>query len=268
MAKRLARLALSLLPVFPSLASFASFTSFTAGAHAEPQQSVAVERDKLLLLTNGKSRYVAVVPFESVEHNMFYGDGKRFVVVPMRGRSAQGDTTFSLTFNDPRFYINYTNQTSVDLRDGKYSLTCGSHVTPLTVVDDKTKKDVLAAASFEKNPRKWEAYALARDNTGVYYYVDHGRTPETAKSFRLFIGKKGDLKQQKMTNIVSDSEGDIFSTKTGSMRLILDKKESSWIKGNKPSKLLLLPVDDNIAMIYTDLGVYSGERFGTPCDDM
>jgi hypothetical protein len=29
-----------------------------------------------------------------------------------------------------------------------------------------------------------------------------------------------------------------------------------------------VPVDANRIMIYTDLGVYAGQRLGTPCDDM
>ena len=71
-----------------------------------------------------------------------------------------------------------------------------------------------------------------------------------------------------MTNVVSDSEGDIFSTKTGSLRLILNKNESTWIEGKKQRKLVLVPVEDNARMIYTELGVYTGERLGTPCDDL
>lgn len=235
---------------------------------AERPGHIEVERDKLLLLEDSKSHYIAVIPFSSAEFNMFYGDGKHFVVVPMRSRSSAAGKYFSLNFSDPRYYISYQNQSFLDWRDGKYTVSCGSRVVPLSAVPEEKAKDLLAQATFAPNPRKWEAYALARDNAGVYYYVDHGRTPETAKSFRLFIGPKGALKLQKMTNIISDSEGDIFSTKTGSMRLILDKKESLWLSHNKPNRLLLIPLEENIAMIYTDLGVYTGQPFGTPCDDM
>ena len=30
----------------------------------------------------------------------------------------------------------------------------------------------------------------------------------------------------------------------------------------------MLPIDDNAVMIYTDLGVYTGQPLGTPCDDL
>jgi hypothetical protein len=226
------------------------------------------ERDKLLLLSDGKSHYVAVRPFESVEHSMFYGDGKRFFSVPLQGRGAQGTHAFSMRFVDPRHYRDYQNNTDLIFQEGKYTLSCGSHNTTLTPVEPAAAKALLDKARFEPSPRKFRPYALARDPNGIYYYVDQGRTPETAKHFRLFIGPKGDLKLQKMTNVVSDSEGDIFATKTGSMRLILDKKETAWTAAGKTTPLRVVPVDDNVAMIFNELGVYSGERLGTPCDDL
>lgn len=133
---------------------------------------------------------------------------------------------------------------------------------------------MLDAATLLPSPRKWRSHALARDNRGTYYYVDRGRQRGTEGQFRLFVGPKGNLTQQKMTNIVSDSEGDIFSTKTGDLRLILDKgqdqgaKEGVWLQNEKPTKLTIVPIEANIAMIHNELGVYAGERLGLPCDDL
>jgi hypothetical protein len=70
----------------------------------------------------------------------------------------------------------------------------------------------------------------------------------------------------KMTNVVSDSEGDIFATRTGELRLVLDKNESYWVKGKARTALKLLPLEDNVRLIYSELGVYAGEPLGTPCD--
>ena len=72
----------------------------------------------------------------------------------------------------------------------------------------------------------------------------------------------------KMTNVVSDSQGDIFTTKKGELRLVLDQTRSVWIAGKKETALTSVPVDANRIMIYTDLGVYAGQRLGTPCDDL
>ena len=142
--------------------------------------------------------------------------------------------------------------------------------TAATRVAEAAERALIDGASYEQTLRRFRPYALARDNTGVYYYVDRGydeEDPTAPKNFRLFVGQRGNLKQQKMTNVVSDSQGDIFSTKTGSLRLILNKNESSWVEGKKQTKLVIVPVEDNLPMIYGELGVYSGERLGTPCDD-
>lgn len=246
-------------------------------AQADKPSSLSPARDKMVLLTDGKSHYIAVIPFERGTDTFFYGDGKRFYSVAIQGGGAQGRERFNVVFSDPRYYIQFTQKSDLTMKDGKYSVTCGSTETVLTVVPEAQAKPLLAAAQFEPTLRKWQAYALARNSAGVYYYVDHNYIDRRAadadaktggRNFRLFIGPKGNLKLQKMTNIVSDSEGDVFSTKTGSMRLVIGKKEPSWIEKGKPKALLPVPIDENLPMIYTELGVYAGERLGTPCDDL
>ncbi len=246
-------------------------------AQADKPRALSPVRDKMVLLTDGKSHYIAVVPFERDENSLFYGDGKRFFAVPIQGGGSQGRERFNVIFSDPRYYIQFTQKSDLSMQDGKYAVTCGKTETALTVVPEAQAKPMLAAASFEATPRKWQAYALARNSAGVYYYVDHNYIDRRAsdadaklsgRNFRLFIGPKGNLKLQKMTNIVSDSEGDVFSTKTGSMRLVIGKKEPTWIEKGKTKALLPVPVDENLSMIYTELGVYAGERLGTPCDDL
>lgn len=222
-------------------------------------------KDKLKLVTDGKNHYVAFVPFEHDDDRVFYGDGKTFYSLPIQGGGSSGTESFDVVFVDPRHPAGATR--SFDFHDNKYSVTCGPRTSELKPVDEAKAKEILAGAKFEKSPRKRKAYALARDDRGRYYFVDTGRTEETAKAFKLYVGPKGALKLQKMTNVVSDSEGDIFSTKTGSLRLILNKNESSWVEGKTQTKLVIVPIEDNLPMIYGELGVYTGERLGTPCDD-
>lgn len=239
---------------------------------AAPQHPVDVSaiRDKMKLLTDGKSHFLAVVPMGDGD-GMFYGDGKRFYELHNASGGRNGDN-WERSFIDPRFTEGGHEEGAgfVSFRDGVYKVDCGSRATVLKPVDAAAAKSQLAAATFERSPRKYAAYALARDERGVYYYVDHGYHKEEAKKFRLFVGPKGNLKQQKMTNIVSDVEGDIFSTKTGSLRLILNKGESLWIKDSKKSKLTIVKLDFNVqnASLYNDFGIYTGERLGTPCDDL
>jgi hypothetical protein len=131
-------------------------------------------------------------------------------------------------------------------------------------------KTLLGDATFHKNPRLREAHALARDDHGVYYYVDRGNTPETKDNFRIYVGRKGALKLQKMKDVASDSEGEVYSTASGDLRLVTgrERREATWIRGEKSTHLVTLPIDENLTLIWTTLGVYTGQGFGTPCDDL
>lgn len=78
------------------------------------------------------------------------------------------------------------------------------------------------------------------------------------------------MKQLPLKDIVDDSEGTIFATKDGTLRLISNagggKPVIKWVVGKKETLLTEVPVEDNVRMIYLDLGPYSGLPLGTPCD--
>jgi hypothetical protein len=75
------------------------------------------------------------------------------------------------------------------------------------------------------------------------------------------------MKEIPMTNVVSDSVGEIFSTKKGELRFVVDGGKARWVYGQKSVDLVTVPVEDNVPMIYGELGVYPG-ALGTPCDDV
>jgi hypothetical protein len=220
---------------------------------------------KVHVLTDGKGHYVVINPAEISDEFFFYGDGKTMWGQRTFGGGRNGDS-FSRNFWDPR--MRSRGNASFDYnQDKKYLVYCGDRKTELKPVADADKKQLLDGAKFLGPRWTHQAYALARDNTGKYFYVDQLRDSDV-KVFRVWSGQKGAMKLQKLTNIVSDSEGDIFATKTGSLRVVLDKQESMWAQGKKQQKLLMLPIEDNAAMIYGDLGVYTGQPLGTPCDDL
>lgn len=238
---------------------------------------VGAIRDKLALVTDGKSHYVAVLPQRlrsqlGADHALFYGDGKRFYSVRVQGANADGER-WGYTFAEPRLAEGGREEGSGDLRfepPETYTIFCGARKAEFKAVPEAEAGKLIAAATFERSPRKFRPYALARDSKGRYFYVDRGATKETSSVYRLFAGQKGALVRQTMTNIVSDSEGDVFSTKSGSLRMVIGRSEASWIEKEAPQKLVIVPIDfnKNVAMIYNELGVYSGERLGTPCDDL
>lgn len=247
-----------------------------------PEKPILVSaeaRAKATAYTDGKSHYLVVVPDERSVVRLYYGDGKRLFRVPIEGHGMAS----GWDFQDPRFMNKTANPDfrGIDWRlmsaakqdDAKKTLEvrCGERTATFTRVAEAAERALIDGASYEQTLRRFRPYALARDNTGVYYYVDRGydeEDPTAPKNFRLFVGQRGNLKQQKMTNVVSDSQGDIFSTKTGDLRLVLSKTESEWVESGKSRKLLWVEPMQNLHMIFTELGVYIGERLGTPCDDL
>jgi hypothetical protein len=235
----------------------------------------AAARGKTALCTDGKGRYLAIAPDEQATTRLYWGGPKSMKRVTGGARFMSGDW-----FWDPRFYqpTNNDNFRGLDLRLFSHAdydaakrscaVTCGARTVPLAIVPEDEARALVEKATFEAAPAGRVPHALARDQRAVYYYVDKGNTPETERSFRLYVGPKGAMKLQQMTDVASDSEGEIFATKTGSLRLILGKKESSWVRGKKAEPLTLVPVEQNYRMIYTELGVYAGVKLGTPCDDL
>ena len=241
---------------------------------------------KTVVCTDGKSHYVVVAPHEKQLVQLYYGDGKTLHRVPLPPWVLSGDNFF-----EPRFFAPTKNSNfrgldmrifaSADYDPAKKScsVSCGPRTTPLTILDQESKKTLLKAASYEPPLAKRAPHRLARDENGRYFYVDKGNTPETEKSFRLYVGPKGAMKLQKMTNAVADTEGEIFITKSGSLRYVTDRqKPPLWIQGKKQLSLTVVPIEsvddktgepiNNYQLIYDELGVYLGEKLGNPCDDL
>jgi hypothetical protein len=248
-------------------------TTHAAGKSPKPEVvpaaadkvDISVVKDSLKALTDGHGHYLVIKPFGPHDHS-YYGDGKTFYALRVGSASASGTESFSFVFWEPRVQERY--QASFEFRENAYEVQCADRKTTFTSLSPEESTTLIAGASFYAARWKYEAYALARDNKGTYYFVDHQREPEGNRVFRVFRGMRGNMKQMKLTNVVSDSEGEIFATKTGDLRLILDKKETSWVRGKANTKLVSLELFPNIVLIYTDLGPYIGQRLGTPCDDL
>lgn len=219
-------------------------------------------RAALTWLTDGKQHYVAL-DLEDPTERLFYGDGTTMYRAPVQGYGAELPKAFDMSLLDPR----YKGHIRLGLADGVYSVECGEKRTVLTRVSDEAARALAGPATFRRSPREYRPYALARDSRGTYYYVDKGRWPENEKRFRVFAGPRGAMKKLELNNIVSDSEGDIFSTPRGELRLIMDQGMSWWIAAKNRVTLTNVPIEANVPMIFNELGVYAGERLGLPCDD-
>lgn len=251
---------------------------FLGVAGAEPLSIPAGDRDKMTVCTDGKSHYIAIAPHERLISQLFYGDGKNMTQVGVDPSGMLSGTSFleprfpNPTHNPDFRGLDMRVYSSVEYNAEKNSceLHCGERKQDLTVMSKADAKKLMTDATFVPNPRGYAPYALARDDRGTYYYVDKGVRADNKASFRIFVGKKGALKQQKMKDVASDSEGEVFSTPTGDLRFITSKDQRmySWVQGKKENKLIALPPRENLTLIYTTLGVYQGERMGNPCDDL
>ncbi len=241
-----------------------------------PERLVALgdARAKMKFVTDGDGHYAAFVPLDLTW--LFWGDGRVFHMVPVRSGGSDGDSGFNLAFDEQRTVGRPLGE--LTFRDGRYTIDCDERVTELRPVAPDVAQRLLAEASFERPFFEWGPYALARDDGGTYYFIDRQfRYVQDSKNltsfrwkrtneFRLFAGPRGALKPLRLTNVVSDSEGDIFATKTGQLRLILSAKQGTWVVGQSRRELTIVPIDRNQHLIYNDLGPYTGVLLGTPCD--
>ncbi len=231
--------------------------------------------EKIRVCADGRGHYVVVQPDEERDVKLSYGDGKRFVQVAPAPWGLSGHDFLEPRFFNPKANASFRGHdmrvySEVELDEEKKTcaVRCGTRTIPFTWVDAEKAEALVRQAKFEPNPQKYVPYALLRDQQGRYYLVERGFQPEEQRNFRVSIGPKGNLQPQKMTDIVSDSEGEIFSTKKGELRLVLDKAApSTWIENSKKLELRTVPVSENLPLIYNELGVYTGARLGTPCDD-
>lgn len=226
-----------------------------------------VKQDLVVLSDEDGDVYVMSGVWNS-DHYVFYGDGKVMYRQRVFGGGADGSTgRVDYSFWSPRTGGGEIGRNG----KGEYYLSCGRgrevETFTLKKLPDADARKVLATASFRKALWQRQAQALARDDSGNYYYVDRMRDEYGGKGHRIFAGPKGGMKELPMTNVVSDSVGEIYATKRGELRFVTDPNKATWIKGSVKTELTIIPIDQNIELIYGDLGVYDG-TLGTPCDDL
>jgi hypothetical protein len=156
-------------------------------------------------------------------------------------------------------------------KDGTTRKTCrGKDDADLTELSGDRAKAILDRSAFVTSGMVHVPHLLARDDSGVYYYVDRIAKIYGGKGYRVFVGRKGALKQMPLTDVASDSAGEVFSTKSGDLRLVRNsengKETMTWVKGEKRIDLVYLDTDINSVVIFKDLGIYT--FLGTWCDNV
>ena len=212
------------------------------------------------------------VVFRGDDAKVFYGPNAKTVYEQnIVGSSSDGDGGWEFDTWAPRVIENPHLASITHKKDGTYEKACRDQdQMVLTELSGDKAKAVIDKAAFVTSGIVRVPHLLARDDSGVYYDVDRIAKIYGGKGYRVFVGKKGAMKPMPLTDVASDSAGEVFSTKSGDLRLVRQSENSKetmmWVKGGKRNELVFLDTDTNSAVIFKDLGIYT--FLGTLCDNV
>jgi hypothetical protein len=201
---------------------------------------------------------------------LFYGPTAKAVYEQYVPGSGSSGDFYDLSVWAPRLTdVRYA--TFAYKQDKSYVKSCGGKDDAvLTELTGDKARAILDKSEFLTSAVVHVPHLLARDDSGVYYYVDRIAKIYGGKGYRVYVGKKGAMKQMPLTDVASDSAGEVFSTKSGDLRLVRqsdgNKDAMTWVKGQKRLELVYLDTDVNSAVIFRDLGIYT--FLGTLCDNV
>ena len=220
-------------------------------------------KDAMVVLKDVDGGIYVVHNERGKETHVFYGTGRDKILYDqlLEGAKSRDGDAWDIATMAPRAVYPFMGNVG-RRKDGTFYRTCSDkNLLELTQVSIDQAKEILDKYQFVTTSVIRRPYLLARDNRGIYYYVDVLRDVYGGSGHRVFVGKKGGLKQMALTDVTSDTAGDVFSTKTGDLRLVrtLDdsaKPTAQWIRGEKKHDLVYLDIYMNQPLIYRDLGLY------------
>lgn len=245
-------------------------------------------KDRIQFATDGKGHYLAYLPLALQKKapkgypnssGLFYSpDGTNFYR-NHSNRSARGKLRWSLNFYDGRHPENGAlHRTSVVVTEddgATMEVRCDKLRQPYKRLAGAALAEIQKKATFYGQFWNRKFVALARDDRGNYYYVDNARYPAKSSDFRVYRGMRGMMKIQPLKGVADDSAGHVFSTKSGSLRLVVGRQHANtggvgaeWVRRKKRTPLTSLGQWANSILVFKELGPYIGQRLGTPCDDI
>ena len=245
-----------------------------SAAHADPKKpkpiDITPQLDNLDVFRDDAGQVIVSPKAQSIKDDaanwLFFGDGKTMYQQRIVASSNTGGT-YQWSLWAPRAQGLLQAQVTIDANGADVRCKSGKdgHARLAALPADQAKA-LLKKATFL--PPLWDRTArfLARDEDGIYYYVDELRPEYGGKGYRVFVGKKGAMKELAMTNVASDSAGEVYATKTGELKIVtgIDGK-AFWKKGSRKTELVTLPPIKNLYLIYRELGIYG--KLGALCDD-
>jgi hypothetical protein len=204
--------------------------------------------------------------FEDAGLWVFFGDAKNLYQQRIIGAGVQ-NSAYSWTVWSPRVASGAT--ATIQSSDKGMTVTCGrKDVRTMTQLKADEAKAFFAKATFGRPLWHRQPRFIARDDDGVYYFVDMLDDEAGSNGFRMFVGMKGTMKELTMTNVIEDSAGQIYASKSGNLKIVVSEKTDTafWVKGGKKTELTVLAPLENRYLIYRGLGIYG--QLGVVCDDL
>jgi hypothetical protein len=247
-----------------------ALTGIAAADDPKPKVvDVKAIRDKLLLFEDTQGGTYVVLP--GADGRLFYGTNTKVVYEQILVSKGSNGDAWSFGVYAPR--LSGVTPAIVQRRsdNGAFERWCDEASMPLKLIAADKAKPMLEKLQFMTNAMIRRPQFFARDDAGVYYYVDQLAKQYGGEGYRVFSGKKGAMKLLPLTDVAHDTGGDVFSTKSGNVRFVIDANDHSkntayWIKGDKKHELTILDPDTNSRVIFKDLGIYT--FLGTPCDEL
>jgi TolB-like protein len=238
----------------------------------EPLDVPPRERLKLRVWGDGTGHLVVTEPYAGLDVPLYAGDWRKLHLVRVRGGGQNGQESSSRSFWEP--WVLWGVESSLEWRGEKATLTCGAREIPLRLIPPREVARRLPGATFLAPRWRRIPHALARDDEGTYYYVDGARGADGAAvaarpDYRLWVGKKGKLVPLELEDAVADGGGLLLVTGAGRLEVKRGERDggtAAWLTASGRKALSWLDPVDGGPLIYGDLGVYAGERLGTPCD--
>lgn len=245
-------------------------------AHAGPKPRERIDMTdaigKVEVLRDEAGKYY-VIPKEygdagdNVHKWTFFGDGRTMYLqrIPTSSNDQEGLT---IGVWSPRVRgLQYARIERLRA-DGRTSVICRMQGEkfdrrPLVAVPEAEATKLLKTARFEGALWDRRVFFFGRAAGTTYYLVDILR--EGGQGFRMFVGRKGQMKQVPITDFANDTAGASVMTKAGLLAIAPRGGDATWRQGKKTVAITRLDPDPNAYLIYRDLGVYG--QLGTVCED-
>jgi hypothetical protein len=239
---------------------------FATAPRAEPHPIDVSEFEKDLIVLKGPQGHYMVTSLERMRWRTFWGSSETVYQLTGQQMDEKGEPGSYTMVYSYFFDARITGSFKLKWQEGTWSLHCSEQDVELREIPQQEAAEVLDKVEFRSRYFARNPILLARDEYGTYYLVDEDLYDDSPENLHVYSGWMGNMVKSKMHLVARDTEGSIFSTRSGDRRLIMDEEMYRYVEDEVSRPLRKIPVNNNRPFIHGDLGVYADMKRGTPCD--